>query len=326
MTKVRLFPRLFALQVGLLLFTAAGNTQQVPPNAQKNPFGPGWTCNRGFQNINGKCVAVQVPANAELDILGSGWACQRGFQDLSGKCVAVKVPQNAELDILGHGWVCKRGFQDLSEKCVAIQIPQNAELDILGHGWVCKRGFQNADGKCLVVKIPQNAELNALGNDWSCIAGFKRAGAGCLKMSAPELAEYTKMLQQLQARRNRLLGSGNTYTSEKGAEFSVRVNNADLNCSEGFAGGYDSCEIEVSYSITTNYNGNDDPSARVRCEADVEYTDKNGWPSSQSEDESKTSLIYDQSYRGSLEIDISFFEPAIRVSLTSVTCKITSVN
>src|SRR5262249_49798702 len=169
------------------------------------------------------------------------------------------------LNVFGNGWVCRRGFQNVNGKCVAVQIPQNAELNVFGNGWVCRRGFQNVSGKCVAIQVSQNAELNSIGNGWACSYGFKRVGDGCLKMSPSELAAHNKMLKELLARRSRLVGSGTAYISQRGAEFSIRVNNADLNCQEGFSRGYDRCEIEVSYTVSTNYNGNDDPNVRVRC-------------------------------------------------------------
>jgi hypothetical protein len=151
-------------------------------------------------------------------------------------------------------------------------------------------------------------------------------GDGCLKISPSEPAADNKMIKDLLARRSRLvIGNGTTYISKRGAEFSIRVNDADLNCQEGVSTVFDRCEIEVSYTVNTNYSGDDDPNVRVRCEAEVTYTDKSGLRGSKSEDESKSFYVYNQSYKGSLEIDISLYEPAVRVSLTEVRCRILSV-
>ena len=318
--------RLLVLQLLLAVSTAVAGAQQFAPNGPENSVVPEWGCKQGLVNVRGKCVAVQIPQNAELNVLGNGWDCKRGFQNVGDKCIPVQIPQNAELNLLGHGWDCKRGFQNAGDKCVPVQIPQNAELNVLGHGWDCKRGFHNAGGKCVPVQIPQNAELNALGNGWDCKNGFKRVEAGCLTMSPSELVAHNRMISEVMARRNRVLRSGSTYTSERGAEFSIRVNDADLNCREGFSNGYDHCDVEVHYIITTNYNGNNDPSVRVRCEAEVAYTDETGWRGSKSEDGSKSFYVYGQSYRGEMDIDISFYDSATRVSLTDVTCRVVSVD
>jgi hypothetical protein len=251
-------------QLGLLVCAVSSSAQPVPQNAHKNPFGPGWTCNRGYHNAGGRCVAVQ--------------------------------------------------------------IPENAQLNFLGNGWDCKRGFRNAGGRCVAVQIPENAQLNIVGNDWDCKYGFKKVGVGCQQMSPAELAAYNKLLRQHLMRRRTLVGGGNTYTTSKGAEFSIRVTNTDLNCREGFDGGFDSCEIEIDFAVTTNYNGNDDPNVQLRCEIEVSYEDKSGFEGTKSEDDSKSISMYDQNYTGSMEIDVSFYEAARRVRLTEAACRISSVD
>ena len=132
---------------------------------------------------------------------------------------------------------------------------------------------------------------------------------------AVELAAYDKMVREVLARQNRLSKNGNTYTSDRGAEFTIRVGGAELNCRKGFSRGYSSCGIEARYTVTTNYNGSNDPNVRVRCEVEVTYTEQDGSGGRKSEDDSKSFYVYGQSYGGRMDIDISFYEPAIRVSL-----------
>jgi hypothetical protein len=298
---------------------------QIPQNAELDVLGHGWSCKRGYQNNRGNCVPVQIPQNAELDVLGHGWSCKRGYQNNRGNCVPVQIPQNAELNVLGNGWTCKRGYQDNRSHCVPVQIPQYAELDVLGHGWTCKRGFQNNGGDCVAVRIPTNGKLNALGNGWDCNQGFKKANDGCQEMTPTELAAYNRMVQEFLKRRARLLGSGNTYTSDKGAEFVIRVTDADLNCREGLSNAYDSCEVEIRYAINTNYNGKDDPNVSIHCEAELSYTDKTGLTGTKSEDESNSIYMYGNDYSGGMDLDFSFYEEAVRVRLTEVRCQISSI-
>jgi hypothetical protein len=239
---------------------------------------------------------------------------------------AQQLPQNAHKNPYGGGWTCNRGFQNIGGKCVIVQIPQNAELNYLGNGWTCKRGFQNNSGTCVAVQIPQNGKLNVLGNGWDCNYGFKIVGDECQKMSPSELAAFNRILQEIKKRRNRLLGSGSTYSSERGAEFSIRVTDADLNCREGISSTYENCDVEIRFAITTNYNGKDDPNVSVRCEVELSYTDKGGWTGSKSEDDSKSISMGGQDYSGSMDIDISFYKEAVRVRLNEARCRISSVD
>ncbi|WP_316229218.1 hypothetical protein [Bradyrhizobium sp. SZCCHNR1070] len=297
--------------------------QQIPRNAHANAYGNGWTCDRGFRNSNGQCIVVQMPPNADLDIYGSGWTCKRGFRNNNGQCVVVQIPANAELDIYGSGWTCKRGFRNNGGQCVAVQIPQNAELDLYGSGWTCKRGFRNNGGQCAAVQIPQNAELDAYGSGWTCSYSFRQVGNECQKMSAAELAAYQKQIAEMQARRRRM---SNTYTTSKGAEFIVAVRDANLDCREGYSQAYDGCEVEVSFSITTNYNGSDTPTARVRCDAEILSVDRTGWQNTESSDASKSVSIFGQEEAGRVEIGFSFSTEVVRAKLTEVSCKIRDVS
>jgi hypothetical protein len=214
----------------------------------------------------------------------------------------------------------------LSHASVAQQIPRNAHPNPYGGGWTCDRGFRNNNGQCVAVQLPQNAELDIYGSGWTCSYGFKQVGNECQKMSPAELAAYQKQIAEMQARRRRVIGSSNTYTTGKGAEFSVAVRDADLNCNEGYSGAYDGCEVEVRFRITTNYNGSDTPTARVRCEADISYVDKSGLQGTDSSDASKSVSISGQEESGRVEISFSFSMEAVRAKLTEVRCKIRDVS
>jgi hypothetical protein len=73
-----------ALLTLLLVLALASGTGQVsaevgagkiPEHASAKSYGSGWTCNRGFKEVKGACVAVNVPANAHLTTTshGRGW-------------------------------------------------------------------------------------------------------------------------------------------------------------------------------------------------------------------------------------------------------------
>jgi hypothetical protein len=151
----------------------------LPANAEKDAWGGGWQCKRGFRQVGSECAPVTIPANAQLDILGHDWECKRGFRRSGKECVPVLPPANAQLDILGHDWECMRGFRRSGSECVRVVVPQNAQLDILGHDWECARGFYRSNGECRRVVIPANAELDILGHGWVCRQGFQRVGDQC---------------------------------------------------------------------------------------------------------------------------------------------------
>lgn len=120
--------------------------------------------------------------------------------------------------------------------------------------------------------------------------------------------------------------SSDTYTTARGAEFTVSVSDTDLYCREGFDGGYSGCEVEIEFEINTNYNGNDDPSVDVTCEAEVSYTDTSGWSSSKSDSVSENVYVYSAYESGSVDVDFSFsFDEATRVRLRDASCRIDGV-
>jgi len=61
----------------------------VPDNAylSEDPTGSGWTCERGFEPLDDKCLLIDVPENAHLDRSGNSWRCDRSFQLSDGACV-----------------------------------------------------------------------------------------------------------------------------------------------------------------------------------------------------------------------------------------------
>lgn len=117
-----------------------------------------------------------------------------------------------------------------------------------------------------------------------------------------------------------------TYTTSRGAEFTISIDDANLDCREGWDGGYSACTVEISYSLSTNYNGLNDPNVNVDCEADLRWSDASGWPRSDSESDSNSHYMYSDSDSGSVELDFSIgIDPAVRVKISDYSCSISGV-
>lgn len=107
--------------IALLLLSAAAlgepGTPAPPANSVPREYGSGWTCARGFHEVNAACIAVKVPGNAYLDTSGHDWQCNRGYRRGATTCTAIKLPPNAYADdsSYGRGWRCERGFRDSNE-------------------------------------------------------------------------------------------------------------------------------------------------------------------------------------------------------------------
>ena len=67
----------FALTVVATSALAQKSTRELPANAHTRAFGDSWTCDRGYRETDGKCVAVVVPANAygADNAFGDDWRC-----------------------------------------------------------------------------------------------------------------------------------------------------------------------------------------------------------------------------------------------------------
>lgn len=70
--------------------------------------------------IADRCDVVVVPSNAYLDeaFYGPGWSCERGYEVLNGARVAIDLPENAYLDRSGNRWSCNRGFRLSDGMCI----------------------------------------------------------------------------------------------------------------------------------------------------------------------------------------------------------------
>jgi hypothetical protein len=90
----------------------------VPPNAQLNFYGNGWTCNRGYVRSDNSCSKVEIPPNAQLNFYGNGWTCNRGYIRSGNSCSRVEIPPNAQLNMFGNGWTCNDGYYKSGNSCL----------------------------------------------------------------------------------------------------------------------------------------------------------------------------------------------------------------
>lgn len=175
--------------LGALLCAAGAAVAQspasIPPNAHSDRFGGDWSCDRGYREANGGCVAVSIPDNAYATnrSYGSGWECKRGYRTVGEKCAPLDVPANAYLNSTGDRWKCARGFQEVDNRCDAITVPANGFLSdsAIGSGWACDRGFRPKGNACAAIVVPENAYLSdtSFGPGWTCERGFRAVADRC---------------------------------------------------------------------------------------------------------------------------------------------------
>jgi hypothetical protein len=158
-------------------------------------------------------VSIVVPANGYLVASGSSWRCNRGYLDVNDRCVAIRVPPNAYLDddVSGKGWRCDRDYREGTVRacpsgsreraCERVRIrsglgmrprippgrhlvpagrrPGTGILSRSGNDWECERGFRKDAAACVAVQLPADAHLDYSGSDWRCNEGFHTHGALC---------------------------------------------------------------------------------------------------------------------------------------------------
>ena len=153
--------------------------------------------------------------------------------------------------------------------------------------------------------------------DWVRIWWLPRKGAP--SKSGWVMSKYLRVVR-------RSLSGGSEYTTPYGARFTLSIDDSDLRCSEGFDGGFRSCELTVQFSYDSNYNGNNEPSVEVECKASLRTIDSKGWPS--SIDESGTDSQIGRTGSGTIDIDfssLSLLEPIVRAKVSDLECEITDV-
>ncbi len=258
--------------------------------------------------------AQSMPENAKPSYLGNGWECERGFRQSGQECLRVQVPANAKLSYLGNSWECERGFRQSGQACLRVQVPANAKLSYLGNGWECERGFRQSGQECLRVQIPANAKLSYLGNSWECDSGFIEEFGTCRRMTPDELLAALEQKRQLDAyiaqRRARTAAGGGCQTEpDTNSQVCLKISDTDFDCDENYDGShYDSCELEVEYDVTTDYQGSGSISASIECDVEIQYNKRGGYGSSRkSDDDSASMTLYSDGYTsGSFDFDFRF--------------------
>ncbi len=286
--------------------------------------------------IPSSSVAQSLPDNAHKNPYGNGWSCDRGFYKSGGKCIAVKIPQNGKLNYLGNGWDCQRGFYKSGDQCLKVEIPENGKLNYLGNGWDCNRGYYKSGGQCKAVRIPKNGKLNSLGNGWECESGFKKSGNICVAMTPQEIQEQKEVEKafKLEMERRKLQGvSGDDCETEykTGAEVCVEITGADIDCNESYTGNYyRDCDVTLDYEIQTDYKGGSYIDVEVECTVEIEYKGRQTYTTqSDSNYESETHSLYAHgSETGSMSFNFSFssYREITKVKISSAECEIKSVD
>ena len=138
-----------------------------------------------------------------------------------------------------------------------------------------------------------------------------------------------KIYEQMQQRKRDTLTSGNCqYEWDSESNVCVSVTSVDLDCSENHDDFYSDCEVEIDYTVQSDYVGDSSISATVECEADISYR-SNYHSSEQSKDDDDTysHYIYDgMGTSGTIDIDFSFssYHEVYELSLDSAECEVTS--
>jgi len=177
-----LFLSLWGFSPGLVLAKTVYN--EIPENASANRYGDGWSCDKGYRESKGTCVAITVPANAfpTNKSYGQGWECKRSFKQSDNTCNYIKVPKNGYLDYSGIRVKCNRGYLMVDKVCKLIKVPENGylELSAYGPGWTCERGFRADDDACIALKVPENAHIGYSGKVWECNDPYIKKKNNCI--------------------------------------------------------------------------------------------------------------------------------------------------
>ncbi|PJK29894.1 hypothetical protein CVT23_08960 [Minwuia thermotolerans] len=153
--------------------------------------------------------------------------------------------------------------------------------------------------------------------DWAEIIWSNGNGGKNRTQNGYVAAEFLTALRQIG-------GSGDTFTTRRGAEFILSVGDSDLNCRE-YGQGFEDCEVSLDYSYRSDYNGNDDPSIRIECEVTLSLTDVEGF--TQNESRSETATEHGIENSGSIDIDfqLSPYSPIVNARISDVDCEIDDV-
>lgn len=211
-------------------------------------------------------------------------------------------------------------------------MPQDAHKTPDGE-WECNSGYRQVGKMCQrVEKIPPNAREDIFGDGWTCNRGYKRVGSGCLPMTEKERRRQNEQdkarVDQLKQSQGRSMVSGNSCDTDStsGANVCVTVQGTNFDCSESFGNGdHDTCHVEITVSVETDYRDEKYIDGTVQCEATVATTDARGHESMISNDENTSVSLYgnESTYR-SIDIAFSFLrsEEIRKVQISDLSCRI----
>lgn len=120
------------------------------------------------------------------------------------------------------------------------------------------------------------------------------------------------------------------YEYDSNAQVCVTATDAEMDCRESYDGTYyRSCEIEVEYSVSSDYEGDDYLDVDVECEVEIKYKKRDGYSwSYDSDSESESHSLYSYgSESGDMDFDFTFssYKEVINVKIDSAECEINSV-
>lgn len=280
-------------------------------------------CVLGFFLISS---ANAAPANSRT--MGGMWFCNEGYQRVGDSCEPLSVPENAH--VMGNMWFCNEGFERVGSSCQRLAVPDHAY--VMGNMWFCNEGYQRVGKSCQRLSVPENAHV--MGNMWLCNEEYKKVGSRCQKMTSQELVEREKIMELIAQRQAGLRANGasgqNCETEyDTGAEVCISVNAASLDCDESYDDSYyDSCEVDVDYSLETDYRGGSYIGVDVYCEAGIAYQSTSGRKRYESDSHYESHSLYSYGMdSGHVTVDFSFssYEEVYKVSLDDVWCEMQSV-
>ena len=120
------------------------------------------------------------------------------------------------------------------------------------------------------------------------------------------------------------------YDYDSDSKACVTVGYTDFSCSESmFEPKYESCTLELSYDVESNYAGDDYINVDISCNAEFEYKEKDSymWSSDYaSETRDHTLWAYgSDSERIYLEVYFSSFNPVVQAKVSSLACTVENV-
>ena len=123
----------------------------LPPHAHYSNTEQGWTCNDGYKQAAGYCMAdgVDMPSQGPFEVFDGQWRCRSGYKRSGNFCVTPTAPAHATLAGGGGGWECDWGFRKAGSRCEEINPPAHAYLDASGHDWVCYPGYERRSDECI---------------------------------------------------------------------------------------------------------------------------------------------------------------------------------